>query len=368
MVITSNEIDANFLGEIKALGGASVTKCYQCASCTAVCPLTSEFKAFPRRTLRFVQLGLRERAIHSPDIWLCSACNTCKASCPRQADPGEIMAALRRCAYYRYSWLQAFTKRLTASPEIAVSIMGIIAVVLFGMIYADSRSPTASSVNFSSFLPLSLVDAAGIVLGLFVALGIGLNSLTLWKAIAKGSMDPPTWGLRVKSLLSVITGEVVFQKSLRKCNTGRLQWVAHFSLIVGFALAAITTTLVFILNAGGTPFPLYNPVKILGNMGAVLLLLGGSILIARRIFQRDVIGPTHFQDGLFLSLLFLVALTGTLSELTRLLNTGLVAYAVYSTHLVSTALLLGLAPYTKFAHVIYRPLAMYLAKVRGWPD
>lgn len=361
-------MDASFVEEIKALGGESVTKCYQCASCTAICPLTSEIKAFPRRTIRFVQLGLRERAVRSPDIWLCSACGTCKASCPRQADPGEVMAALRRYAYYRFSGLQGFTQRLTASPEIAISIMGIIAAVLFGLVYFASRSYTASSVNFASFLPLSLIDTAGIALGLFVAVGIGFNSLTLWRAIGSGPIDPPGWGLRLKNLLSIITNEVLFQKTLRKCNTGRLQWVGHFSVIAGFALAGTTTTLVFVLNAGGTPFPLYHPIKVLGNAGAILLLAGGSILIARRVFQRSVTGPTHFQDGLFLLLLFLVALTGTLSEIARLIDTTAIAYPTYSIHLVSTALLLGLAPYTKFAHAIYRPLAMYVAKMRGWPD
>lgn len=160
---------------------------------------------------------------------------------------------------------------------------------------------------------------------------------------------------------------MAFQSSLRKCNTGQLQWVAHLSLILGFAGAAITTTLVYVLNNGGTPFALDHPVKILGNLSAALLLFGSVILIARRILQKSTVGRTYFQDLLFLSLLFVVAITGTLSEVARLLNTGILAYSSYSIHLVSTALL-GLAPYTKFAHAIYRPLAMYVAKLRGWPD
>jgi len=139
-------------------------------------------------------------------------------------------------------------------------------------------------------------------------------------------------------------------------------------LIVGFVGAGITTTLVFVLNAGGKPFPLDHPVKILGNASAALLLIGGGILLARRIFQKGTVGRTHLQDGLFLSLLFVVAVTGTLSELGRLVSAGILAYPSYAIHLLSTALLLGLAPYTKFAHAVYRPLAMYVARLRGWPD
>jgi nitrate reductase gamma subunit len=109
-------------------------------------------------------------------------------------------------------------------------------------------------------------------------------------------------------------------------------------------------------------------VKILGNLSAAMLLFGGAILTVRRVFLKSAVGKTYFQDWLFLSLLFVVAVTGTLAEVTRLLNVSVVAYASYSIHLVSTSMLLGLAPYTKFAHAIYRPLAMYVAKLKGWPD
>jgi len=371
VVIRSDEMDTSFVKEIEALGGESVRKCYQCASCTATCPLTTEVKAFPRRTIRLVQLGLRERAMQSPDMWLCSACVTCKASCPRQADPGEIMAALRRYAYSKYSWLPRFTRHLTASPKFTVPLMAIVGGILLALLYSASGiSKGLASVDFAAFLPTIFVDAAGIALGLTVAFGIGMNSFNLWRTVGRGSDDPPQWTVsqRLKNLVDVIVGEVAFQRTLRKCNTGRLQWIGHLSLILGFAGAGITTSLVFILNAGGKPFALDHPIKILGNASAALLLFGGGVLIARRIFAKSAVDKTHFQDGLFLSLLFIVALTGTLSEVARLFSEAVVAYSSYSIHLVSTALLLGLAPYTKFAHAIYRPLAMYLAKLRGWPD
>ena len=364
-------MDAGFIEEVEALGGGSIRKCYQCGSCTANCPLTAKIKAFPRRTIRLVQLGLSERALRSPDIWLCSACSTCKAACPREADPGEIMAALRRLAYSKYSWLPGPTRNLTTSPKLVLILTGLLGAVLMGLVLSASQvSPAATTVNFARFLPFAFVDFAGIVLGLAVAFGIGMNSLNMWRMVGPGSDNVPKWtlGQRLKDLANVIVREVTFQRTLRKCNTGRLQWIAHMWLIVGFAGAAITTTLVYILNDGGAPFQLDNPVKIIGNVSATLLLFGGAILIGRRIFQKSVVDKTHFQDWLFLSLLLTVAITGTLSEVARLLNISLIAYSSYSVHLVSVALLLGLAPYTKFAHAIYRPMAMYIAKLRGWPD
>ena len=370
MVIRSEEMDPSFIEEIEKLGGESVRKCYQCASCTATCPLTSDIKAFPRRTIRLVQLGLRERAVRSPDIWLCSACATCKASCPREANPGEVMAALRRYAYSRFSWLPSLSKHLTSSPKIVVPAMGLVGAILVALMFSVGNvSNLASAVSFLAFLPSNLVDIAGMMLGVATAFGIGMNSLKLWKTVARPLGDPPeiTIRQRFRNLLDVVVQEVALQRTIRKCNTGRLQWLAHLSLIAGFAGAGVTTTLVFLFNAG-MPFQLDSPVKILGNLSAGLLLFGSAALIGKRIFQKPTIGETLFQDGLFISMLFVVALTGTLAEVFRLVNTSMLAYPTYSIHLVSVLLLLGLAPYTKFAHAIYRPLAMYAAKLTGWPN
>jgi nitrate reductase gamma subunit len=370
-VVRNDEMDDKFLAEISALGGESIRKCYQCGSCTANCPLTARIKAFPRRTLRLIQLGLVERALRSPDMWLCSACSTCKAACPRQADPGEIMAALRRYAYSKYSWLPSSTRDLMTSTKLIVALAAVFSLILSALIYLTSQmSWTGTTVNYAAFLPFSVVDTAGLVLGLAVSAGVLLNTLRMWRMVGGGWSDTPqlTVGRRLKSFVNVIVREIALQKTIRKCNTGRLQWTAHLSLVAGFIGAAITTMFAFVLNPGGNSFPLDNPVKILGNLSAALLLFGATAMIARRLFQKSIVGKTLFQDGLFLSLLFIVALTGTLSESARLLNAGVIAYLVYSAHLVSVALLLALAPYAKFAHAIYRPLAMYVAKLRGWPD
>ena len=363
-------MDAGFIEEIKALGGQTVTRCFQCGSCTATCPFTSEVEAFPRRTIRFVQLGLRARALGSPDMWLCSPCNLCKLACPREADPSEVMHALARYASSKYGW-PSFTRHLTMSPKLAVPVLGMITAALLASIYFVSRmSSYASSVDFEAFLPTFYVDTAGIAVGAITAVGIGINGLRLWRLIDKRSDSLPSYSVRkrIKYMLRILVQEAAFQRRIRTCNTGRLQWIAHMSIIAGFAGAAVTTTLVFILGAADSPFPLDHPVKVLGNISAGLLVFGGTVAIVRRAFLKRSVGTSSFYDGLFLSLLFSVAVTGILSELARLGDIAILAYPSYSIHLVSAALLLSLAPYTKFAHAIYRPLAMYLAKLRGWSN
>jgi hypothetical protein len=246
--------------------------------------------------------------------------------------------------------------------------MGVIGAVLFALIYSAAVTKVGQPVDFAVFLPTIYVDAFGIALGFAVGLGISANSLVMWRAIGSNSGSLRR-GMRERftKLVNVVLREVAFQGTLRRCNTGWSQWFSHLLIVLGFAAAALTTTLVFILSQG-SPFPLSHPIKLLGNVSAVLLLSGTTVVIVRRLFQKSVVGKTHFQDATFLFLLFVVALTGTLAEGARLLNTSAVAYASYSTHLVSATLLLGLAPYTKFAHAFYMPLAMYIAKLRGWSD
>jgi hypothetical protein len=282
------------------------------------------------------------------------------------------MAAVRRYAYSRFSWIPSLSKLLTSSPKIVIPAMGIVGAILIALMFSVANvSNTASVISFASFVPFSFVDIAGMTLGVVTALGIGMNGLKFWKSVSHplGDDPPPkiTIVQRLRNLLDVLVQEVGLQRTIRKCNTGRLQWVAHLFLIAGFAGAGVTTALVYVLNAG-MPFPLDNPVKILGNLSAALLLFGSTALILKRVFQKSTVGETLFQDGLFISMLFVVALTGTLTEIFRLVNTSLLAYSIYSIHLVAVVLLLGLAPYTKFAHAIYRPLAMYAAKLTGWPD
>jgi len=77
----------------------SVAKCYQCAKCSAGCPLALEMDYAPSQLLHMVQLGLPnfdERALKSLTIWLCLACESCAARCPKEVELPKIMDFLRQ--------------------------------------------------------------------------------------------------------------------------------------------------------------------------------------------------------------------------------------------------------------------------------
>jgi heterodisulfide reductase subunit C len=52
------QVNENVLAEIKKLGAFDLEACYSCGTCSGICPLSKEAVSFPRRLLRYAQLGL----------------------------------------------------------------------------------------------------------------------------------------------------------------------------------------------------------------------------------------------------------------------------------------------------------------------
>ncbi len=53
----------------------------------------------PRRLIRCVQLGLRERVLSAETLWLCTGCHLCTARCPFGVRVSEVIETLRALAY-----------------------------------------------------------------------------------------------------------------------------------------------------------------------------------------------------------------------------------------------------------------------------
>lgn len=92
------EMDLGFLAEVKAKCLQPIERCYQCQKCTSGCYLSEYFDYMPNQMVRLVQFGLREQALRSVTIWLCSACQTCTVRCPNGINIPEVMDALKEMA------------------------------------------------------------------------------------------------------------------------------------------------------------------------------------------------------------------------------------------------------------------------------
>ncbi len=93
-----NRLDGKFVKEVERLAGQKLNDCYQCGKCTAGCPIAASVEYPPHRVMRMAQLGLKQRVLYCPTIWLCLSCVTCTARCPKGVDLTSVMNALRELA------------------------------------------------------------------------------------------------------------------------------------------------------------------------------------------------------------------------------------------------------------------------------
>jgi heterodisulfide reductase subunit C len=84
--------------EVRKERHIAVTDCYQCAKCSAGCPLTFAMDFLPHEIIRLVGLGQEELVLDSNTIWACSACETCTTRCPNDIDIMGVLDYLKERA------------------------------------------------------------------------------------------------------------------------------------------------------------------------------------------------------------------------------------------------------------------------------
>lgn len=72
-----------------------VNQCYQCAKCSAGCPVASEMDLLPHQMVRLAVLGDVDAIVASKSIWLCLTCHTCGARCPNGIDVPALLDPIR---------------------------------------------------------------------------------------------------------------------------------------------------------------------------------------------------------------------------------------------------------------------------------
>jgi heterodisulfide reductase subunit C len=98
--IEVNQLEANFKHEVgKHPGGEAIKACFACGACTGGCPASDVDPSYdPRKIIRMILLGMKERVLSSDIIWLCSMCFTCSFHCPQDVQFVKVMGVLREMA------------------------------------------------------------------------------------------------------------------------------------------------------------------------------------------------------------------------------------------------------------------------------
>jgi hypothetical protein len=120
----------------------------------------------------------------------------------------------------------------------------------------------------------------------------------------------------------------------------------------------------------GTWVPLWDPIRLLGTISGIFLIYGSTVAILKRLRKEDEASAISTpSDWVFLALIWLSGMTGFVLEVSIYLpKPAAWSYWMLLAHLVVVGDLLLLAPFTKFAHAIYRPLALYYHALKPLPE
>lgn len=379
--------DLNFVNEIIKGGGESLKKCYQCATCSVVCNVTPDDKPFPRKEMIQAQWGLKDKLFANPDIWLCHQCSDCTAYCPRGANPGEVLNAVRKLSIGHYS-VPRFLGKALGSPGSLVPLLAVPAVIFLiilaglGHLNLESIRNDAGKIAYSALLPSYFIDGVFVPIFIFAVSSLALGVFRYWKDMGSAAGAGRWRGMLKGGFLNTVfatIGEILSHKRFDKCNVTKDRKLAHMLVFFSFIGLAITTAWAVlylygyeIMEAmgktpypwmlGKSPYPLTDPVKWLGNVSAIMLLVGILMVINNRKKNQEKAGKGGYYDWLFIYIVFAIMATGILSEVVRLADIAVLAYIMYFTHLIVVFFLFAYAPFSKMAHMVYRATAMVFAK------
>jgi quinone-modifying oxidoreductase subunit QmoC len=356
----SFRMDPGLHREVAKYGGEDVAACMNCGNCTAVCSLSTESESFPRRIVHLLQIGHTEKLLGSPDPWLCYYCGDCSDTCPRQADPGETMMAARRYLTASYDWT-GMARRFYTSAAWQVGVLtavGLLVVALFALFHGPV---VRTRVALNTFAPVEWVEFGDWILGGTVGLLLLSNAWKMCRRVLGFEKVP----------VSLLLGEawtfgvhLATQKRWRDCDGQRLRWVRHLLLASGYVTMGLLIEVGLRWFQTDQVYPLWHPVRLLGYYAAAVLLYGSAAFFLERLRKREPIHrSSQASDWIFLGLLFLVAFTGLLVHIFRLMGLPLATYVTYVVHLAFAAQWIVQVPFSKWSHILYRPLAMYLTAV-----
>lgn len=370
------EVDVEFVRDVIGFGGKTLKKCYQCATCSVICPQSPEDKPFPRKEMIWAQWGAKEKLIGDGDIWLCHQCNDCSEYCPRGAKPGEVLGALRAKVIQELAFPSFLAKVLMKPTGIIVYFAIPIILTLAYLAIFNPQMPEEKIV-IGNFIPHIHIEIAGFIVGGWALLVAAIGAFRFWTAINANVSKIYEYEIGENAELKVTKAsprfieclfwsviDVLKHSRFTECGTSKYRFYAHFMIFWGFIVLGIATLgdIVYLYGFGveELALPITDPVKILGNIGAILLILGSGWAIVAR-FSNEKIGYGTYFDWIFLSTIFAIGITGVAVEAFRYAG-SVAAYYAYLIHLILVFTLIAYAPYSKFAHLVYRTLAYTWAK------
>lgn len=380
--------DLGFIAQVRGLGGDTLKKCYQCATCSVACPIAPEDSPFPRKEMIAASWGLKDRLIGNGDIWLCHQCGDCTDLCPRGAAPGDVLSAVRSAAITEYAQPKALAKAvndpkklpvLLAVPAIWFAICALITMTcgetltkilnVFGIDWVHAHEGAERVITQDHFFSFVFVDitfvplAGAAIIVFLLGLKRFINDIHE-NALIEGKTDKKTIDYKkFFQALGRVIPTILKHEKFNKCETNKDRATPHMMVLFSFIGLFIVTSVIFIgfwIFQTPGPYSQLNPVKWLANIAGVALVIGSGIMIKNRLDNKDQVSA--YKDWFILGVVFALGVTGMLTEMARLAHLEWTSYFFYYLHLIAIFELFAFLPFSKMAHLVYRLTAMAYAE------
>ncbi len=383
--------DLGFITQVRGLGGDTLKKCFQCATCSVACPIAPEDSPFPRKEMIAASWGLKDKLVGNADIWLCHQCGDCTTMCPRGAAPGDVLAAVRSAAITEYGQPKVLAEAVNDPKKLPwlIAIPGIWFLLLAYITMAHSDIMTkifdvigldwihahpggehviAQADFFSTwfvdmtFVPLSMMATLVFFLGLrrFIA-DIHHNALVEGKT-KREDLD---YKALFQAFLKVLP-TIMKHRKFTTCESNKDRATPHIMVLFSFIGLFIVTAVFFVVLYGfhlPSPYSQLNPIKCLANISGVALMIGSTLMIKNRMANKDQVST--YKDWYILGVVFALGFTGMITEIARLAYLEYTCYFFYWLHLIAIFNLFAFLPFCKMAHLVYRAVAMAYAEYAG---
>ena len=350
--------------ELELYGAEDVSKCYHCGNCSAVCPFSREPFLFPRKSMRYLQMGLEEKLKGNLDAWLCYYCGECSDECPREAEPGETMMSLRRWLTAQYDFT-GISRLFYRSWKIELGAILLVAALtgLGFWLFGSSVGSLDVYDGPGAFLPSSAIHKFDWALGFLLAGLLLINCGRMWwfSMGREPNLKIPLSAYVRK--LFLLPFHFFTQSRYRQCEKKR-PWAVHLILMLSYVTMLVL--IMFFLHWMQSGPRIDWRVHVFGYLATAGLLGTTVFALAGRIRKSEThYKHSHESDWIFLIMLVYVVSTGILQHALHRagLNTG--ANLTYLAHMMGVVPMLGLeVPFSKWAHLAYRPLAMYFSTLQ----
>lgn len=373
----SVKVDPNLMKDLKEFGLNDASKCFHCGNCTAVCPLSTPENPFPRKLVKYAQMGLSDKILASPEPWLCYYCGDCSDRCPRGADPGETMMAMRRYLTSKYDWT-GFSRKFYTSEIFEILAIAIVAILVgLALWIFHAGSPNMEHAHLNSVWPAHAIEIADLVMAFILTVLLLSNTWRCVKFVMGDLLKKIPLRIYIQQAWTLVV-HFLTQKRFAEC-TDRMQWIVHLLIMTGYASVFL---LVAVFLAGGLEviglaweplmfqrdviYPIWHPMRLIGYYATFAILYGTTYAIIGRIKKSKApYKNSHGTDWMFLILLQLTTLTGIFIHFTRLLDLPMPTYVLYVIHLmVAIPMLVLEVPFAKWAHLAFRPVVLFLTRVK----